>query len=243
MQTGTTFSQYTNKRALLIAECGNNHEGSLDTALELLERAKESGADVVKFQAGNAEGFARKSEDVERYRKYELGRGGYDLLVARGNELGIPVMFSVWSPEFSYLRDLPLYKVAARQFMNPCTSGVNFRDLPNRDNVIVSIPLGVSDEDIASLRGLNCTFLHCVSEYPARHAFLERISFLGYRLERDVGYSDHTIGIRACIDAVNICKAHVIEKHFTLAHDFGPLRDHQLSATPYELKKLAEAIS
>ena len=35
---------------MFIAEIGINHNGSLETAFELIKQAKEAGADVVKFQ-------------------------------------------------------------------------------------------------------------------------------------------------------------------------------------------------
>lgn len=238
MQTGTIFSRYSNKRAFLIAECGNNHEGSLDVALELLERAKEAGADAVKFQAGTASGFARCEADVQRYRKYELGQEGYDRLVKRGKELKIPVFFSVWDSEFSYLRDLPFYKIAARQ-----AGDFFLLNDYNRESTIVSIPHTWTLDRVKKMKNYDTTFMHCVTEYPAESAHLEQIDDLRSHLKCLIGYSDHTIGIGACIRAVKLYEAHVIEKHFTLRHDFGPLRDHQLSATPKEMQTLADGIA
>tara|TARA_S200000501_G_C20406271_1_gene561502 strand:- start:15 stop:170 length:156 start_codon:yes stop_codon:yes gene_type:complete len=37
----------------IIAEIGNNHEGNIDLAAELIGRAPVSGADAVKFQTHN----------------------------------------------------------------------------------------------------------------------------------------------------------------------------------------------
>lgn len=49
-------------RPYLIAELGNNHEGDLDVALELVAAAASAGADAVKLQVFGAEGFVRASE-------------------------------------------------------------------------------------------------------------------------------------------------------------------------------------
>ena len=39
-----------NKRTLIIAEAGINHNGSLKIAKKLVDKAKKAGADIVKFQ-------------------------------------------------------------------------------------------------------------------------------------------------------------------------------------------------
>ena len=225
-------------RPLIVAEAGSNHEGQLSVALELLERAKESGADLVKFQAGNAEGFARTQADFQFYKKYELGKKGYDALVKRGKELGIPVFFSVWSEDFAYLRRLPWFKIAARQISHKAIHDYG------HPQCFVSIPHTIGDSSLLSLglTGSNSIPLHCVTMYPTTDAILWRIGHLRELLKIDVGYSDHTIGIKACVEAARMRNAVAVEKHFTLSHDFGPLRDHQLSATPKELSEMVERI-
>lgn len=219
----------------VIAEAGNAHEGFLDAALELVERAKEAGADLVKFQAGTAEDFARSPEDIPRYRKYELGRAGYEKLIDRGTAIGIPVFFSVWSDEFNDLRRLPYFKIAARQ----CRA--DYIAKYATDNTFISIPLTLVD--VKSLGLTKGIALHCVPHYPAINGYLWRIPYLRRALPIiPVGYSDHTIGIDWAVRAVNEYGACVIEKHFTLRRDFGPLRDHVLSATPGEMKELVEKV-
>ncbi len=224
--------------SVIIAECGNNHEGDMNTALEMIDRAKEAGADLVKFQAGTAEGFARTPADVQRYRKYELGRAGYDLLIKHANEIEMPICFSVWSEEFADYRKFPLFKLAARQY-----SQENIRSYA-RWGTFVSIPSDVPLHKVKLIGIGGATPLHCVSEYPTFDAQLLRIPILRkmFGPRHGVGFSDHTIGIKTAIAAVHLFGATVIEKHFTLAHDFGPLRDHRLSATPDELRELVMSV-
>ena len=85
-------------------------------------------------------------------------------------------------------------------------------------------------------------FLHCVSSYPAtfKELNLNSISFLKNKFPNYyIGYSDHSTGIEACINAAAL-GAKVIEKHFTLSHNFSNFRDHQLSANPIEMKEMVE---
>lgn len=231
-------------RPILIAECGNNHEGSLDAAMEMLEKAKDAGADMVKFQAGTAEGFARAPEDVPKYRKYELGVNGYLQLYNSGLKLGIPVFFSVWAgDEFDALCYWPpYYKIAARQcnqeFIN------DYRDhRTQKQTVFISIPHTMNIlHDLPRIDDF--IPMHCVAEYPARDPLLHRIDHIRYAFQTDkAGWSDHCVGVDIAIMAAKMWKPYAIEKHFTLAHDFGPLRDHAHSATPDEFRRLRDALA
>ena len=223
---------------LVIAECGNNHEGDIDVALELLERAREAGADFCKFQAGTAEGFARRPEDVPRYKKYELGRYGYDRLLTHGKKIGMPVFFSVWSEEFAAYRSLQFFKLAARQ----CTAE-NIAKYAGA-NTFISVPHDLSATEVLALGISRGVALHCVSEYPSDHLYPERFFDLRAILPPwvPIGYSDHHVGIAQATRAARSYGAYVIEKHFTLKHDFGPLRDHALSADPAEFRQLVETV-
>ena len=86
--------------------------------------------------------------------------------------------------------------------------------------------------------------LHCVSAYPTppEAARLATIPVLARELGATIGYSDHTIGVDACLAAVAL-GARILEKHFTLGHDFSDFRDHQLSAEPAELQELVKRVA
>ena len=53
----------------IIAEAGVNHNGSIDTAKQLIDTAVDSGADAVKFQTFKAENLVSKSADKAEYQK------------------------------------------------------------------------------------------------------------------------------------------------------------------------------
>jgi sialic acid synthase SpsE len=82
--------------------------------------------------------------------------------------------------------------------------------------------------------------LHCISAYPTpvEQANLRAIETLQKAFGLLVGYSDHTLGIEACIAAATV-GARIIEKHFTLDKTRTTFRDHALSADPVELQRLA----
>ena len=223
-------------RVIAIAECGNCHEGSLQNALWLLHAAHGAGADIVKFQAGTAEGFARKPEDVPRYRKYELGLQGYWQIHHEARRLGVPVMYSVWSQEhgFDLFRHFHYYKIAARQ------STPAFVKSHDRLGVFYSIPPEADLNDYANVR--SAMPMHVVPEYPAPDPNFERLKQLSDFFAGRAGYSDHCLGTEACVEAVGKYGARWIEKHFTLAHNAGPLRDHVHGATPHEFKDMVERI-
>jgi sialic acid synthase SpsE len=86
--------------------------------------------------------------------------------------------------------------------------------------------------------------LHCVSSYPVppEQANVAAVKFLAEHLDCTMGYSDHTLGIEACLIAVAL-GAQIIEKHFTLDKQYSSFRDHQLSADPAELALLVQKIA
>ena len=58
------------KRVFVIAEIGNNHNGSIDLAFQMIDKAKEIGVDCVKFQMRHID---------EVYREKSLLKSGEDL--------------------------------------------------------------------------------------------------------------------------------------------------------------------
>ena len=86
--------------------------------------------------------------------------------------------------------------------------------------------------------------MHCVSMYPTpfEDSNLNTIKIMKKKFKTaKIGYSDHTIGIKACEYAV-LLGAEIIEKHFTLDKNFSKFRDHKLSANPPEFKRMVDRI-
>ena len=88
------------------------------------------------------------------------------------------------------------------------------------------------------------SFLHCVASYPTpeNEANLASIKLLKKHFpDLNIGYSDHTIGIKASIYAA-VLGASIIEKHFTLDKNFSEFHDHKISADPKEMKEIVSSI-
>ncbi len=241
----------TTDRLLIMAEIGNNHEGRPEVARELVERAAEAGAGAVKLQVFEAERFVRPRDHdrLEQLRGFQLPPEEISALCKLAHELDVLVIATPLDLES--LRQIePLVdglKIASGD--NDCIPLIEAVAATGRP-MIVSSGLAELPEIKAAVntvegrwdeQGINgeLAVLHCVSAYPVdgEAADLGRIPALIEALDCTVGYSDHTLGIEACVAAAGL-GARIIEKHFTLDHEFSGFRDHALSAEPDELAEL-----
>lgn len=231
--------------AYIIAEIGNNHEGNIQNAYRMIMQAKMAGVNAVKFQAGTAKGFARTPADIPRYEKYVLPVSEFSALANHAKALKLDVIFSIWSKEYQELFAIEDYhKIPARQ----CEAKI----IKVRDSykTLVSIPYERSTKEyrnrLIRLREciLNSVPMYCVPEYPTIKPELENINLIRSIFDdgRPIGYSDHTYGVDACIEAVKKYNVKFIEKHFTLDKNTEGLRDHKLSADFEDMKKLVKAV-
>jgi len=240
------------KKTFIIAEIGNNHEGSFDVACKLINEAKKAGADAVKFQTFKTEYYVNQN-DKKRFKKlkeFELSYEDFAKLsvVAKKNNLkfistpfdiksaiflnNIVDFFKISSGDNNYF---DLIKVVLG-FNKPTfisTGFLNFKEIKNLIKFTKK-----NKFDTSKL----CLF-HCVSDYPVsdEQANLLSIKFLKDKLSLEIGYSDHTIGIEAPILAISL-GAKIIEKHFTLDNNFSKFRDHKISLNPNDMKQLVTSI-
>lgn len=246
----------TSASVLIIAEIGNNHEGDVALAEELIGRAVEAGANAVKFQTIVPERLVSASETkrIAQLRRLCLSYDEFIRLAAVARRAGVVFLstpFDLASVEFL----VPLvaaYKIASGDVtFVPLYESVAATGKP----IIASTGTATLQEVAAavacvrrvwSARGISAelALLHCVASYPApaTQANLTAITTLREQCpDCTIGYSDHTLGNDAAVVAVAL-GARIIEKHFTLRHDYSDFRDHQLSATPEELRALVERI-
>lgn len=231
--------------AYIIAEIGNNHEGDVQKAYSMVLEARRCGVNAVKFQAGLAKDFARSKDDIPKYEKYVLPLSDFIGLAEYAKSLSLDVIFSIWSEEYNSLALIETYhKIPARL----CDEKhIKYYD---SYKTLVSIPYTNSEKEYKSkLLGLkrimfNSIPLYCVSEYPTLMPRLENINIIRevFKDSRPIGYSDHTIGVDACIAAVKIYKTKYIEKHFTLDKNTKGIRDHKLSADSNDMIKLVSEV-
>lgn len=249
----------------VIAEAGVNHNGSLETALELVDAAARAGADAVKFQTFRAESLVSSSapkagyqldttdsdeSQLEMIRRLELDEQAHEALIERARALGVDFLSAPFDLESADM----LARLGLRTFKLP--SGA-LTDLPLlrkvgslRAKVILSTGMATLAEVSAAVDALvaagtardDIVVLHCTTEYPTppSDVNLRAMRTLSDALGLPVGYSDHTQGIAVPI-AATVLGARVVEKHFTLDRTMeGP--DHRASLEPDELAEMVAAI-
>ena len=246
----------TNERVFVIAEIGNNHEGSVSAAEEMIVRAAESGADAVKFQSIDPKQLVAPNEtqrlaQLERFRLTDeeylhlanvAGREGLAFL-STPFYLGAVEILDPLVPAFKIASGdndfIPLLKAVA-ETRKPILLSTGMSDLSTIAESVRTIDTFWRDFEEAEVPGI--ALLHCVSSYPtamsdANIGFLKELASLGHVL----GYSDHTIGTEAVSLAIAL-GARVVEKHFTLDKNFSDFRDHQLSCDPDDMKVYCETV-
>ena len=242
------------KRVLVIAEIGNNHEGDFGRAVAMIEAAAAAGADAVKFQTIVPERLVAPSETA---RIAQLARFAFTpeqfaqlataaakakvLFLSTPFDLGSVAMLDKLVPAFKIAsgdNDWPGLLRAVARTGKPILLSTGLAGLPEIARAKSIIDAEWKKAGVAP--GL--VVLHCVSAYPtpAEEANLGAMRALA-TLGVVVGYSDHTLGVEAAVLSVAL-GARVIEKHFTLDHDQSEFRDHKLSADPRELAELVKRV-
>lgn len=248
-------SHDTGRRVLIVAEIGNNHEGDPTRARQMIREAAAAGVDAVKFQTIVPERLvsADQADRLAQLRRFQFSRAEFEALARDAADAGV-VFFSTpfdleavaWLDAF-----VPVFKVASgdNDFF-PLLDRVAATGKP----VIVSLGFGGRAQASTIVRyfreawhrhgvpGGDLALLHCVAAYPTPDGQADLGAIRGLLdLGVTVGYSDHTLGIKAAELAV-AAGARIIEKHFTLDKTRSSFRDHQLSADPADLRALVAAV-
>ena len=246
-----------NEPPFIIAEIGNNHNGNLDTAFELIKIAKDIGVDAVKFQVKNIEkSFAKEllnslyvneNSFGNTYREHkmalEFSEEQLKQIYEYAKELDIicfSTPFDTDSVEILETIKNPIYKI----------SSFHVTDLPLIERVCktnkpIILSTGMSsideiDNAINLIRKYTEQFvlMHCISSYPTsdEDVNLSVIPMLRDRYNCPVGYSGHERGIAICTSSVAL-GACAIERHFTTDRSLkGP--DHASSVEPIGFRNI-----
>jgi N,N'-diacetyllegionaminate synthase len=253
----------TGPEVFIIAEAGVNHNGSLETALEMVDVAKWAGVDAIKFQTWKTENVVTKTSPKAAYQKMKDDTTSqFDLL----KKLELPYEAFITLKDYCQKIGLEFMSTAdefeSARFLAPLQQRIKVGSAELTDwpflkkiahfgkPVIISTGMGTLQEvgealDILIHAGLaksDITVLHANTEYPTPFCDVNLLAMknIGEIFGVAFGYSDHTVGIEVPIAAVAL-GASVIEKHFTLNRAMdGP--DHAASLEPGELKAMVEGI-
>ena len=250
------------QRTFIIAEAGINHNGHMDLALELITRAKDVGADCVKFQAFSTEACESESASMPEYfsgrigkmtkfewsRSLEFTENDFRALKNYCEEIGL--VFLATACDTVSLDLLKRLGVSAIKIGSSDTTNISLLKLAGQSSATVLLSTGMSsigdiDKAVNCIRengGKDIILLQCTSQYPAPYEELNLrvIELFKERYHLPVGFSDHSSGIHVPVAAVTL-GAQVIEKHFTLSRDL-PGVDHAASLTPGEFAAMVKNI-
>lgn len=244
----------------VIAEAGVNHNGSVEMAHELIRAAKESGADVVKFQTYDTDRLTSKKtpkvayqmrdtssgSHYEMLKRLELPRSAYVDLVSHCDELNIEFMSTPYGiREAAFLLELGVrrFKVASADIVDlPLHQFLAEAGRPTIISTGMASPGEISDAiSIYMEKGTQLVLMHTTSEYPTRTSTTNMSRLLKLReFGTDVGFSDHTIGSEAAIMAVALGSI-FFERHLTIDKS-QPGPDHAASIEPPEFRRYVARI-
>ncbi len=248
----------------IIAEIGANFDADIEKAKQLIDAAKESGADCAKFQSFISEkivsdkGFSKMQlkgvhgtwdKTVgETFKEVEFPREWHQEISDYCNSIGID--FSTAPYDFEAVDLCEKLKVPFIKIGSGEVTWLKMIEYIAKKNIPVFMATGDAsmseiDEALRVIEGtgnLDFVLMQCITNYPSKIESANINVLKSYELALDVltGYSDHSPGLVVALGAVAV-GACVIEKHFTLdKNDKGP--DHPHSMNVSEFKEMVDAI-
>lgn len=246
----------------IIAEAGVNHNGDMKLAKKLIDEAKKSGADAIKFQVFKTEKLVSKNTALASYqrentktrsqydmlKKYELSESQFRQLFQYCIKKKIIFLASAFDSESAKFLDgmnIKAFKIGSGELTD-----FQFLELVAKFKKPIIMSTGMSTLDevkeavevIYAVNNQKLILMHCTSNYPAdyRDVNLRALITLEKQFDLPIGYSDHTEGTEIAVAAVALGSA-LIEKHFTLSRKMrGP--DHKTSIEPKAFKAMVQAV-
>jgi N-acetylneuraminate synthase len=242
------------QRSFIIAEIGNNHNGSFERAKLMIDKALEMGADCAKFQMRQirevyrSKSIEKSGEDlgteyiIDLLNKFELSIDEQRSLADYCKQIGILYLCTPW--DTTSVEILESFKVAAYKVASADLTNLPLLDrlAATKKPLILSTGMSTTQEieftvDFLNKRQARFVLLHCNSTYPAplhdiNLHWLQKLK----NIHSLIGYSGHERGINVSLAAVAL-GAKVLERHFTLDRKMeGP--DHAASLEFEEFKNL-----
>lgn len=248
-------------RPLVVAEIGSSHNGNKLRAMDLIQAAKDAGADLVKFQAYTPDtitldhdgpGFVLRSGPWKGKKLYDLYQEAHtpwewfpDLFsYASSHKIGcFCSVFDKSSVDMLEKLGCQAYKIASFDIVD--TDLIKYVASTTKP-IIISTGMASQEDIDAATDSLPPdypqVFLHCVSGYPTpiEQANLWRIKMLTEHLQTRIGVSDHTLGweVPVAATALGAC---LIEKHLCMGRAAGG-PDAAFSMEPHEFRQMTDKV-
>lgn len=241
-------------KAYIIAEAEINHNGNINTAIDMIKSAKKCGADCIKFQYIIADELADPSSKFyQLFKECEFSKKDFKKLKSISeDEYNIDFMITVPSVNSFWLsRELNIKKIKIGS--SNLTNLILLQEIAKeKDKIEIYLSTGMGDliEIEQALKNLNYNYgdnkyymFHCTANYPTEYNNLNLNAIITMKKIYDkipIGYSDHTTDNIAAIIARSL-GATIFEKHFTLDNKMnGP--DHFFSTNPENFKNYIDSI-
>lgn len=258
------YEKIKNNEIYFIAEMSANHAGKLENALEIVNRAKEAGADCLKIQTYTADTLTLDCDNEyfqiqtglwKGYKRYDLYKEAYTpwewqpVIKQECERLGLDFLstpFDKTAVDFLEAMGLEFYKIASFELIDiPLLTYTASKGKP----MILSCGLASIEEieeavDAIETQGNHkIILLKCCSEYPAddHDMNLRTILDMKKRFGYPVGLSDHSMGDIADVTGA-VLGACVIEKHFCISRSI-PNPDSAFSMEPEEYRRMVENVN
>ncbi len=252
LNNGKIIEDYS--KPYFIAEVNSSHNGNIETAKQMILKAKEIGADCVKFQSWSAESLYSKTyydaNPISKriVSKFAFSEEQFLEIIDFCNKIGIAFASTPYSiKEVDFLLEkgnVPFIKIASMDINN-----YTFLEYIAKKNTAIILSTGMSTYEeinnamkvIKDAANKRVILLHCISVYPVDYEDINLNNILSLREqypEYPIGFSDHSLGyeIPCAATAFGAC---VIEKHFTLDRSKIGM-DNQMATEPDEFKKMID---
>lgn len=244
--------------AYLVAELSGNHGQSLARAKQIVQAAKDCGADAVKLQTYtadtitidcNKEPFMFKGQSL--YQLYQDAHTPWEWhseLMQTARQLDLDVFstpFDSTAVDFLETLCVPAYKIASSELVD---IALLTKIASSQKPVILSTGMATEAEiqhaiDVLTKNGTEMlALLKCTATYPAlpEEMNLRSIPAMLNRFGLVIGLSDHSMGHDVAV-ASTVLGASIVEKHLTLSRsDSSP--DAEFSMEPREFRAMVEGI-
>lgn len=223
-------------RIQIISELCGQWGGDVKRAEQMIFQSKFCGADHCKVQLYDT--YKLPGENRERWEYLSMTKEVFDYLKGYAEMFRMGFFASAFDDErWDWIKDLPVNKIASSMITDK--PDLCRKMVASDEQKLHFMSLGGWNQEMMPFWNFpNVKYFHCLSKYP--HTFEEAMENMPEEFKDPiVGYSDHSIGLEACKEAIRR-GARVIEKHFTTDYDLQSETEsaHQCSMNYKDLEEL-----